>query len=151
MRNVQFWTYWLADHPNKDFVSKIKEYLTVGIDICYNGPTHQVLSSNWPSAEQYRDEVLQFIQENLQLGAVAGPLDPPPGYRASPLGAFQRKSSKKVRVIHDLSWPPGDSVNDFIPSSECSVKYVTVENVANLCMLYQEPWLVKMDLRAAFL
>ena len=61
------------------------------------------------------------------------------------------KTAKRVRVIHDLSWPPGRSVNDFISATECSLSYVTVDQAANLCLLYSTPWIIKMDLKAAFL
>ena len=53
-----------------------------------------------------------------------------------------RKSTQKVKVIHDLSWPQ---------VAECSVNYVTVDQAANLCLLYEEPWVVKMDIKEAFL
>ena len=152
MQCIDFWLFWLADYPRQQFVSTIQSYLTHGIDICYKGPQLEIISPNWQSSMTFKQEVQAFIQENIQLGAVAGPLQHlPPGFGASPLGAFQRKNTKKVRVIHDLSWPPGNSVNDYISPSECSVSYVTVQHAADLCLMYQQPWLVKMDIKAAFL
>ena len=111
-----------------------------------------VISDNWPSATQFFTEVQEFIQDNLNEGNITGPLDTPPrGYRASPLGAFRRKSNGKIRVIHDLSWPPGRAVNDFISSAECSLTYTSVDAAANMCLQYREPWMIKIDLKAAFL
>ena len=152
MDNKRFWLHWLSDYPVPQFVQRIEQYLTEGIDIGYNGHRKPVISQNWKSATEYDEHVQNFIHDNVQLGAVAGPLDQiPPDYRASPLGAFMRKCTQKVRVIHDLSWPPGDSVNDYISAADCSVNYVTVDQAANLCLLYKEPWIVKMDIKAAFL
>ena len=148
----EFWLSWLLDYPVHEFVLSIQQYLTVGIDIGYKGPELSLVSPNWASANTFSKEVEAFIQDNIQTGAVVGPLEQvPEGYRASPLGAFRRKSTQKPRVIHDLSWPPGSSVNDHINPAECSVTYVTVDQLANLCALYPDPWLVKMDLKAAFL
>ena len=136
MQCKQFWTFWLSDYPNQDFVRTIERYLTEGIDIGFKGPRENIVSPNWPSSQRYHSQVTTFIQDNIGLGAVAGPLsDVPGGYRASPLGAFERKTSAKVRVIHDLSWPPGKSVNDYISSTECTLSYVTVEQAA-ICACY---------------
>ena len=148
-----FWEYHLDDHHDSDFVDTVLSYLKEGIPIGYKGPTQTILSKNWPSALKHSTKVQEFIMDNVQLGRVAGPLQHPlpQGYRASPLGAFEKGDTGKTRVIHDLSWPPGRSVNDHISSQECALTYVTVDNAANLCSQYSEPWLVKIDLKSAFL
>ena len=123
-----------------------------GISIGFKGPEKQVIKNNWPSAIVHSDAVTQFIQDNLQMGKITGPLKQlPPGFRSSPLGAFIRNNTQKIRVIHDLSWPPGGSVNDYINSKDYTLSYVTVDLAANNCLIYPEPWLIKMDLQAAFL
>ena len=150
---MPFWEYHLTSHPDSDFVEIVLNYLKDGIPIGYKGPNITILSDNWPSSIKYADKVTDFIKDNVTQDSVAGllPHPLPPGYRASPLGAFEKGDNGKVRVIHDLSWPPGRSVNDFIPSQECALNYVTVDNAANLCAQYEEPWLVKIDLKSAFL
>ena len=150
--SFQYWQYWLQDHPDYDFVNTILQFIGVGIPTLYNGPRLEIIADCWPSASQYAKEVQQFIDENVAAGNITGPLtEPPPGFRASPLGAFQRKSSSKIRVIHDLSWPPGRAVNDFIASSDCSLTYTSVDVAANLALQFNEPWMVKIDLQSAFL
>ena len=48
------------------------------------------------------------------------------------MGVFLKKRSpRKIRVIHDLSWPPGESVNDHI-FEDCSVHYITMDKIASL-------------------
>ena len=69
----------------------------------------------------------------------------------SPLGAFQRKRDGKVRVIHDLSWPPGASVNDRISKDEFSVSYISIKFAINLIHKYGKGTLfAKLDLSDAY-
>ena len=94
----------------------------------------------------------EFIRSNLDKGNVIGPLKSlPTNFRASPLGAFIKKHSGKLRVIHDLSFPPGNSVNDCINELDCSVSYTKVGEAVELCKTMSEPWLAKTDLTAAYL
>ena len=150
--SLEFWQYWLKNHPDQQFVNTITSYLVKGIPTGFKGPSQHILSDNWPSAFEHYQAVQSFIDDNLSKGNIQGPLaDLPPGYRASPLGAFKRSGSEKIRVIHDLSWPPGRSVNDFISAKDHTLNYTTVDYAANLTSLYDEPWLVKVDLKSAFL
>ena len=150
---IQFWDYWLTPHPNKDFVQKVLTFIMEGIPIGYTGPEDTVISDNWPSALKYSHEVTDFVNSNIEEGNIGGPLSKPypKGYRSSPLGAFMRNSTSKIRVIHDLSWPPSRSVNDHISSKEFTLNYVTVDQAADLTLHFKDPWLVKIDLKSAFL
>ena len=40
------------------------------------------------------------------------------------------KTPWKFRAIMDLSYPPGDAINDFIDKEEFSLRYVTVGRAA---------------------
>ena len=128
------------------------DFIIHGIPTLFKGPQVTMVNQCWPSAVLYKTQVQDFIELHVSNGNITGPLpNPPEGYRASPLGAFQRKHSGKIRVIHDLSWPPGGSVNDFIPAKDCALSYSTVDQAANLCLQFPEPWLIKVDLQSAFL
>ena len=52
------------------------------------------------------------------------------------MGAFQRKSYLKHRIIHDLSLPPGESINDFIDVDESSVTYMSVDDITTKLKSY---------------
>ena len=107
---------------------------------------------NWPSTDKYRQGVNDHVLAHLQSGAVEGPIDSERyPQKISPLGAFPKKNSNKTRVIHDLSFPPGDSVNDGIDVDECSVTYSTVLDAVELCKKYSTPWLAKYDLKDAYM
>ena len=84
------------------------------------------------------------------MGTISGPFPypPPEGFRISPLGAFRK--NEKVRVIHDLSFPPGDAVNEGIDDTETSVKYSSVADAVKWCQMYPDPWLAKCDLKSAY-
>ena len=153
LRNcLPFWDYWLEDNPHIESRDYVLQLISEGIPIGYDGPTFELISDNWKSALEHSADVQKFIDKNIKKGSVVGPLQSlPPGYRASPLGAFKKKSSSKIRVIHDLSWPPGKSINDYISGKDCALVYTTVDHAADLCEFYNEPWLIKIDLEAAFL
>jgi hypothetical protein len=46
----------------------------------------------------------------------------------SPLGLFPKKDPSKCRIIHHLSHPKGQSVNDFIPTEFSSVQYTRIQD-----------------------
>ena len=57
----------------------------------------------------------------------------------------------KWRLITDLSYPPGLSVNDGIDSNLCSLKYISVDRVAEVIASYQpEALLAKIDIESAY-
>ena len=68
------------------------------------------------------------------------------------MGAFKKKRSlDKYRVIHDLSWPPGQSINDFISSEKYSVQYVTVEDIVRkIKTTGKGTFMAKLDLADAY-
>ena len=107
----------LAEHPDQSFVNTIIDYAVHGVPIGYTGPREFRECVNWPSARQYRTAVEASIEKDVKKGRKLGPFATPPSenFVGSPMGAFPKKHSvNKYRVIHDLSWPPGRSVNDFI-------------------------------------
>ncbi len=56
-----------------------------------------------------------------------------------------------MRMIHDLSFPPGNSVNDFIDPEQFRLHYKSIDDAVGICMSYPEPcYLAKSDLRSAF-
>jgi hypothetical protein len=56
-----------------------------------------------------------------------------------------------VRIIHDFSWPPKESVNAHIRGELCSVKYVTVEDAARMIKKAGKGALMcKLDLADAY-
>ena len=114
----------------------------------------QIVSCNWPSALEHRDQVSKIIADDLGAGRLLGPFEAPPfdNYIISPLGAFTKKNSSKVRLIHDLSFPKVGSVNSLIKKEEFSLNYSSVDDAASICRaLGPGPvYMAKMDLENAF-
>lgn len=52
--------------------------------------------------------------------------------RVSPLGMIPKKELGRFRLIHHLSYPKDDSVNDRIPKEEASVSYVSFDGTVGL-------------------
>ncbi len=57
----------------------------------------------------------------------------------------------KWRLITDLSYPEGKSVNDAIDKSLCSLSYVSVHDVANTAVALGEgSQIAKIDIKSAY-
>ena len=70
--------------------------------------------------------VREYLTAKVALGRKAGPFNQLPflTYVGLPMGIVIKKHSDYVKclIIHDLSWPPGDSVNDQInPDLYCCI------------------------------
>ena len=89
------------------------------------------------------------IQEGRIMGLFAEP--PLPNLKISPLGVIPNKVQGEFRMIHHLSFPFGDSVNDFIPPEFCSVQYARVDDAVRIIKLLGRGCTVaKTDVRNAF-
>ena len=100
----------------------------------------------------YPDSVSQYLISELQLGRVAVPFRSVPfvdGSVTSPLNTVEKRVSSERRVIVDLSWPRGSSVNDDILSDSflgvpIDLHYPTIGSIADAivatgwgCLLYK--------------
>ena len=152
--NASVFATELADHPDQAFVHRIVSTCRSGVDIGYEGPDQTIISDNWPSADKHCQAVQSSIAKDLSYGRKLGPFlhNPFDTMVISPLGAFEKKRAiGKYRIVHDLSWPPGSSVNDFIPADKYSVSYMSVDDVVKKVQDYGLGTLLsKLDLADAF-
>ena len=66
-------------------------------------------------------------------------------------GVIPKGNSGKWHLITDLSYPPGNSVNDGIDPKLCSLKYTSVEDVAGIAAkLGQGALMAKVDIETAY-
>ncbi len=148
-----FWFENMQHCPNIELKEQVFHSLIYGADIECSGPDCGRVCDNWPSANDHAEDVTLSIDKNVNLGRVLGPWTEPPcdNFIASPIGAFLRHGTSKIRVIHDLSFPPGESINDFIDPERFTLQYASVDDAARMCMQYDDPaWMAKSDLSAAF-
>jgi len=152
--NARAFREGLASHPDPEFVNYITRCCSEGVNIGYNGSRNSVISDNWPSSQQYHTAVTQSIHKDLALSRKLGPFPSPPSlhFMGSPMGAFEkRRQPGKFRIIHDLSWPPGQSVNDHINPEEYRLHYMSIDDVVAVIQIYgRGAQLAKLDLADAF-
>ena len=141
-------------HTDRTFYNCIKQYADHGVPVGYTGERYYSEANNWPSAVKYSEAVSQSIDKDLMKGRKSGPFSEKPfsTFRGSPLGAFPKKRSiRKYRIIHDLSWPPGRSVNTHIADHECTLHYISIDEASKLVKKYGKgAYLAKLDLEDAF-
>ena len=98
--------------------SVVADFLAFGWPINYRSSFSPTSStSNHSSAVRFPDAIDSFIAAEISHGATAGPFyhNPfPTPLQTSPLQTVPKDVCKR-RVVLDLSFPPGASVNDGIP------------------------------------
>ena len=103
--------------------------------------------------ENEKKTVFDNLLNEVCLGRVAGPFLSKPyvNFHVSPLGCVPKKEEGKFRLIHDLSQPKGNSVNDFIPDEFASIRYETFDDVVKLIVQQGKGALIaKCDVADAF-
>ena len=106
------------------------------------------------SARFHADVVDEYLQNEIELGRVAGPF-PPTAVHNGHISRFgvipKHHQTNKWRLIVDLSYPTGHSINDGISSPLCSLHYVTVDDaVSQILSLGRGCLLAKIDIKSAF-
>ena len=133
---------------------RVLTMLADGVRVGRTRATQVIVSPNWPSALEHGAKVENIIAMDLGQGRLHGPFTSPPyqAYIVSPLGAFKKRDSEKIRLIHDLSFPAQGSVNSLIDPSEFSLKYASIDDAVAFCNNLQNspPFMSKLDLQDAF-
>ena len=151
--NVNRFSSLLLEHPDREFTSYVLKGLQYGFDIGFRGDRNvSVCSSNLPSAYMHVPFISDQLDTSCRRGETAGPFTAPPFpvLRCSGVGAVPKKNGK-LRMIHHLSSPAGDSVNDGIPSEPFSLHYISIDDAIDSIMSSSPPvYLSKLDIKSAF-
>ena len=105
------------------------------------------------SAAQRPLVVENKLQKEIELGRIAGPFESPPfpNLQCSPIGLVPKHEPNTFRLIHHLSFPAGESINDFIDKDLCTVRYASFDRAVDLVMQAGDgAWLAKSDIKSAF-
>ena len=114
---------------------------------------------NHSSALRNPAAVNGFLEKEVRLGAMLGPFEAPPfeGWaRANPLMTRPKRESSELRVILDLSFPQGSSVNTGIPGGildnhQFKLRLPTLADLAHKIVKYGRGCLLyKVDLSRAY-
>lgn len=152
----QEWERCLASHPDRaycDYLLKgMKEGFRVGFQ--YDSHTCKRSKANMLSASKNPEVVEKYLDNEVQLGRVVGPLelDAHPKVQTSRFGVIEKPHQPgKYRLIVDLSDPEGSSVNDGIEREICTLHYTSVEEaMARVCARGRGTNLAKFDIESAF-
>ena len=107
---------YLANHPDQVWCSKLLHDIECVINTGFEGERTSMVSGKWKLALDHPEVIKEYLANEVAAGCKAGPFTKPPfpDFVGSPMGVVTKKHSLpvKYRIIHILSWPPQDSVND---------------------------------------
>ena len=135
------------------------EYIVTGLwegfRIGYNYQAHKWKRSedNMRSAKDHPQVVDSYIRKECEAGRLLGPFDPDlfPAVQISRFGVIPKSEPDSWRLILDLSYPEGRSVNDAISPEICSLSYMTVDDaVRAIVTIGQGAMLAKVDIKNAY-
>ena len=154
--NATNWRHHLTMHPNRDLVQFFLERISNGFRIGLTTPTQplQPAQRNLQAALLHPQVVDEYLQTELTLQRISGPF-PQSLCTAAQISRFgvipKRHQPNKWRLIVDLSYPPGHSVNDNIPKALCSLSYITVDDAIHaIVQSGPNTIMAKVDIKSAF-
>ena len=153
--NVNVWKNALSNYWDQQLLQLIE----FGFPLDFN--RNCVLNheeGNHSSATEFPSDVDSYLQEECSFNAILGPFEsnPIPGAHTSPFMTRHKPNSECRRVIIDLSWPLGASVNAGIDKqtylgSEFELTFPSVDDITNeLKRLGRGARLYKVDVSRAF-
>ena len=97
-----------------------------------SAPLQKLISQG---AKEHPEVVTKYLETEVAKGRMLGPFPTQsfPGTQISRIGIIPKKRSPgKWRLITDLSFPSGQSVNDGINPELTSLSYIKVDEVATM-------------------
>ena len=138
----------------------LPELPTTGLEIkvsVWDSGTGRVCTSasaNMQSAVLQPRVVDEYLEKEVRLGRVVGPLDVGscPRVQVNRFGLVHKNHQPgKWRLIVDLSYPRGSSVNDGVEPELCSMRYTSVDvAVRKVLALGQGSLLAQFDVEGAY-
>ena len=109
---------------------------------------------NLQGSYDHPEVVDEYLHAEILQGRVVGPfpMDSLPGSHISRFGVIPKgHQTNKWRLIVDLSYPRGFSVNDGIPKFLCLMKHISIDDAINeILKLGPGTLLAKIDIKNAF-
>ena len=142
------WQVLLAQYPG-DLPSTLLKIIQFSTLVSYEGPEKLITSENQQSVNLAPEIFDAQVQEDLARGHIvlASPTLP---WICSPLGLVPKHDGGFQR-IHNLSHPPGISVNAHIDDDYSSLKYTVVEDVLKMVTeAGRHSIILKRDIKEAF-
>ena len=153
--NYEKWSKYLTEYWDWELPLLIK----YGFPLDFDRKSYIVSDNiNHESATQYPSHVDFYLREEIHHGAMLGPFPEPPtdNLHTSPFMTRDKSSSDKRRIIIDLSWPLGTSVNSGVFSdrylnTEFVLTYPSIDNITDQVLhLGRGCKIFKVDISRAF-
>ena len=157
--NLPGWELMLENHPDKQYVDFILNGIRDGFRLGFQRESDKDLvislaRKNMKSADENPQVVRDYLEAELRRGTMLGPLsrEEVPEVHLNRFGVIPKSSQPgKWRLIVDLSYPEGRSVNDAISPEQCSLQYVKVDDVVRkLLELGPAALMAKIDIKSAY-
>ena len=144
----------MRHHQDADYVHYIIRGLEHGFHIGMEESTRlSLVKQNMLSAKKNPRVVEDYLEKETEAGNILGPFPAvsAPKTHINRFGVIPKKYQPgKWRLITDLSFPEGGSVNDGINPSLCSMAYITVDLAARAMSLGKGSLLAKIDIKSAY-
>ena len=145
----------LQNHPDKKVVHSLVNGFKFSFSLGYHGPRREIFSDNQGSAKAHLQMLEQKVFKEVALGRVLGPFSQRPmkSLTISPISLVPKAGGglDEFHLVFNLSWPPGDGVNDYIPEAESFVHYKRFDHALQLVRTHGTGiWMAKLDLDSAF-
>ena len=117
--NTQYLRQMGVDYVDKEII----EFLEFGFPISFHGSNPDRTScTNHRGARDFPSDIEEYLAKEIGEGAVLGPFEVNPftgsNLTLSPLNSVPKSDPSKRRIILDLSFPPGQGINDGISKEE---------------------------------
>ena len=134
----EVFTHYLRSHPDCGFASYVTRGLQEGFRIGYarQGNRLRSVTRNHPSSLANGAVIDSHIAAELRAGRLVGPLTQAAQsvVHSSPVGLVPKgHATGKWRMIVDLSYPHGCSINDGVQEELCSLRYASLDDA--LCLI----------------
>ena len=143
----------LQHHPQPAKVAYILEGLKHGFSLEYEGQRSFRAPDNLLSALIKPQLIRDRLAKEIKLGRMWGPFENPPfkHLMCSPVGLVPKKDTDEMRMIMHLSYPYGESINDFIDEDKTSTSYQQFNDAITLVQKHgQGCFMAKGDVKSAF-
>ena len=158
------WRVLLAKHRDKEEIQWCLDGIRNGFRIGYNGPRDVTRIAK--NHNITNDDEIKFVDDEMikqvKLGRRLGPFDDPPfeNFIVSPMSIAYKKYSRKMRLVHDYSFPKfgsnSTSVNAFIPEEAREVDIASFDSAIQLLLSLHNRdnnaklYMYKLDVESAF-
>lgn len=144
--------HWLSGY-DEDETNFLVQGFSKGFYLGFVGECPGIESKNLNSALTRPEIIDQKIQKEISAGRVQGPFENKPfsNLQCSPLGLVEKKEPGEFRMIHHLSYPENQSINDGIPSDESFVQYSSISDAIHFIKKCGKgAFCCKTDIKSAF-